>query len=378
MPTRVNKDAQVDRVLSTSEKGLARLQPDSLDGSILGAMRDGISVHLASGEITWVNSALSKMYGKPLSELKGLSCGQVFHAESPSCPHEQVLATGQAEQLLDEFGPSGRVFSVRIEPLFEGENKPCGFVRVVHDVTRERHLSGQLLKAEQYATLGQLLFGITHDLGTPLNVILGYAEFLLMHTKPEDRGYKELTSIRDQTRRIAAMFAQVVDLARPARGQSGAIDLQTLMSSSLALIGHNLRQTGVTAGLTCRINSPLIYGEAPQLRQAVFNLLLNAGQHIGAGGTFQVVIEEAMGKPGFVRLAFLGTEASGIAHDFSISFAILFGSESEIGTAGIGLHLTRRILEDAGATTGLTEAGEQGVGLAVYLPVDGCKRSDDH
>ena len=374
MPTRAN-NAKADRALSSSAKGTVGTQPDMPWSSILDAIPEGISVHSASGEIAWANRKLCDIYRRPLSELKGLSCGQVFHGEASGCPHEQVLASGHAVQLVDEVRLSGRNLSVTLEPLFDECNQPCGFLRVMRDVTGERHAHEQLLKAERFASLGQLLSGVAHDVGTPLNVISGYAEFLLMRTKPEDRGYKELSAILDQSRRIAGMFGQALDLARPAQGRTDAIDIKALLADSLDLVGHHLRKMDVTVGLTCRINKPLIYGEVPQLRQAFFNLLLNAGQYVGAEGRLQVVVDEAADMPGFVGLAFLGTEASGVGHDFSASFAILFAAQSETETAGIGLYLTKKILDEAGARIVVAEAGEQGVGLMIYLPVNAGSRA---
>lgn len=368
MPTRVN-NSNSHQALPGPEKGTLGTLTDSPWTSIFDAMREGISVHSASGEILWANKMLCRIYSKPLSELKGLSCCQVFH-DSPACPHEQMLAAGTAVQLVGEVLVSGRNLSVTFEPIFDEHNNTCGFIRVMRDVTGEHHAQEQLLKAERFATLGQLLSGVAHDVGTPLNVISGYAEFLLMRTKPEGQGHKELSAILNQTRRIAAMFGQALDLARPAQGRTDAIEIKALLADSLDLIRHHLREADVKAGLTCRIIPPLVYGEAQQLRQAFFNLLLNAGQQVGAGGRLQVVIDEAAGAPGFLGLALFGTDASGAGHDFSGSFAAFCAARSETETAGIGLYLTRRILDEAGAKIAFTEAGEQGVGLMIHLPVN--------
>jgi len=279
--------------------------------------------------------------------------------------------------MIDLVRISDRSLSVAIEPVFDGEKELCGFIRVMRDVTSQRRALEQLLKAERFATLGQLISGVLHDAGTPLNVISGYSEYLLMGRKPEDRGYKELSAIIDQTRRIAAMFGQALDLARPAQGRRDPIDIQSLIADSLALVGYHLRTAGVTASLTCRIDKPLIYGEASQLRLAVFNLLVNAGQSIGLSGRLQVVVDEAKDNAGFVGLALLGTEATGSAHDFSRSFAALFGRNVEREAGGIGLFLTGRILAEAGANVLVTEASGQAGGLLIYLPVNaGSRRSD--
>src|SRR5437867_6464625 len=137
MPTRVN-NSNADHDLPGSEKGTLGTLTDSPWTSILDAIPEGISVHSESGEILWANRKLCRIYSKPLSELKGLSCCQVFQ-DSPACPHEQVLAAGTAVQLIGEVLVSGRKLSVTFEPIFDEHNNTYGFIRVMHDVTRERH-----------------------------------------------------------------------------------------------------------------------------------------------------------------------------------------------------------------------------------------------
>ena len=370
MPTRVN-NSNAHRALSGPENGSLDTLLDSPLTSILDAVAEGISVHSASGAILWANKKLCDIYCRPLSELKGLNCDEIFHAPGIACPHKQVLASGDAAKAVDEVRVSGKNLSVTIEPLFDRSNNTCGFARVVRDLTVEIRAQEQLLRAERFATLGQLLSGVAHDVGTPLNVISGYAEFLLMRTKPESQGFKELSAILDQTRRIAAMLGQALDLARVPQGRTDAIEIKALLADSLDLVGHHLRKLNVKVHLTCRITPPLVYGEAPQLRQAFFNLLVNAGQQVGSGGSIQVVIDEAADIPGFLSLALLGTDASGLRHDFSRSFAVFLPARNETETVGIGLYLTKRILDDAGARITFTADEEQGVGIVIYLPVGG-------
>jgi two-component system NtrC family sensor kinase len=373
MPTRVH-NAKTGRALPGSEE-LAVSTPSEFLHSILDAVPEAISIHATSSNIVWANQMLCDIYGRKLSELEGLACHQIFHGPDVACPHEGVLEAGSAVQIDGEVRVSGRTFSVTLEPLLDEKNNTLGFTRVMRDVSNERQTQEQLLRAERFATLGQLLSAVAHNVGTPLNVISGYAEFLLMRKNPEDQGYKELTAILDQTRRIAAMFGQALDMARPAVGRNDAIDIRTLLTDAIDLVGHHLRTAGVTARLTCITDKPLIYGEASQLRQAFFNLLLNAGRGLGAGGSLQVSIDDTADRPGFVGLAFLGNEAGGAEHDFSTSLPLFFAKQSESGSTGIGLQLARKILADAGAIVCGAEGGQQGSGFMVYLPVNADKRT---
>ena len=371
MPTKVH-NAKADSALSGSEKLTVETQPDLQQYSILNTMPEAISIHSASSKISWANEKLCDIYRRPLPELLGLTCDQAFHGEGPDCPHEQVIAAGDAVQIDSEVRVAGRSFSVTIAPLRGQRDNSRGFTRVMRDVTAERRAHEQLLKAERYATLGQLLSAVAHNVGTPLNVISGYAEFLLMRKNPEDQGFKELTAILDQTRRIAGMFGQALEMARPPLGRADAIDLKAVLAESRDLVGHHLRTAGVTASLTCITDKPLIYGEASQLRQAFFNLLLTAGQCLGAGGALEVVIDAA-DRPGYVSVAFSGTDGNGEGHDFSTFLPLFSVAQSRVDSTLIGLYLTAKILSDAGAMIGNTEVGQHR--LMIYLPGSTEKRN---
>ena len=373
MPTGAD-NLKADPVPSTSERAILGTLADSLWASIVDSMSEGVSVHSTSGEILWANQKLCELYCKSVSELKGLTCGDVFHDDVAACPHEQVLAAGSAARIVGDVCVSGRRLAVTVEPLRDERDALFGFIRVSRDVTSERRTKEQLLKSGRFASLGQLFSGIAHDVGTPLNVISGYAEYLLMRTEPSGQGHKELSAILDQTRRIAAMFGRALDLARPPQGRTDAIEIKALLEELLDLAGHHFRKADVKAGITCRMAPPLIYGEASQLRQAFLNILLNAGQQVGTGGRLQLVIDEGADMPGFLRLSLCGTEGSGIGHDFSRSLAGLIPGENESETAEIGLYLTRTILDAAGATI-RAAAGEQGVGLMICLPLNDKSRS---
>ena len=368
MPTRVN-NTKVDRESASPGRTIPDDQIDLQWTWVIDRLPEAISIHTLSGEIAWANQELCNLYQKPLSELKGLSCSEVFHESDSSCPHEQVLSTGQSARNENELNLSGKTFSVTLEPLFDESNQQRGFVRVMRNVTGERNAQEQLIKAERFATLGQLFSAVAHDVGTPLNVISGYAEFLLMRKNSEEQGYKELRSILDQTRRIAAMFGQALEMSRPTQGRAAAaVDLNTLVTESLTLGAQHLRNADVDAVITCTIANPLIYGEASQLKQAFFILLLNAGQAVGAGGRLQVVIDQTAEMPGFVRLLVLGTDKAGGEHDFSVSLGGSLTTQGGTRMTGIGMHLAKNILVEAGARICFSAGSEPGLGLVIYLP----------
>lgn len=333
--------------------------------AVLDSLSDPISVHSVTGQIVWANKRLCEVYSITLSELVGLSYEQAFHTEGTATLDDEACGGTQTEY---EVTVRERLWSVTIKPL-SPDDKALGFVRHMHDVTEQRRARRQLLDAEKFASLGQMLFGIAHNIGTPLNIISGYSEFLLMRTKPDEQGHKELSAILDQTKRITLLLSEALDVVRPGQRPPSPIDVKDLLADVLNLAAHYFRKTEVSVQLTCGTGSPLIYGGAPQMRQAFFSLMLNTSQSVGIGGRLEVVIGESDGMPGFLSVSLWGTEGSGRAHDFSRSFRSFVDGGNELVATGFGLSLARQVLDAAGAMVAFGGAGDRGVPIVLHLPV---------
>ena len=331
--------------------------------SILDSVSEAISAHDDSGKIVWANRRMQELYSQTHEKLEGLSCQQLFHEDGSTCTHHQSVS-----QSDHEIEMAGATYSATIQP-FSFEGTDSGFICVMRDVTTERQALKRLLDAERYSTLGQLFSGLVHDVGTPLNIISGYSEFLLMRAKADQPGYKEQSAILFQTKRIAALLEDAVDLARPPQGRTLPIDLQSLFTQLLNLTEHHLRKANVKIELTCGIATPLIYGEASQLKQAFFNLLINAGRKLEGGGLLKVVLAQPSNRSEFLAVEVSGIDASGRGHDFSLSLSGLLTEPKRIVELEMGLLLARDILEKAGAKIGFGESRDSSAPLVVCLPV---------
>jgi PAS domain S-box-containing protein len=330
------------------------------------ALEEGLSAHSLSGETLYVNSRMLEMLGKAGSEIIGQSCEQVFHEEH--CPHQEALDTNSRIKIRGRFQASDTVYSLTISPMRDRYGKAIGYLRIVHDISESERAQEELLKAEHFATLGQMVSGIAHDVGTPLNIISGYSEYLLMKAGPEGKGQKELTTIIQQTRRIADFIKQMLYLARPAHGRKDAIELKGFLSDSIELMGSHLRKANVRASIKCESSSPVIYGDGAQLRQAIFNLIINAVQDVGEGGELSLIVDEPADRSNLALILISGRESGGIAHDFSDAFSGLLLNGKQSGARGMGLLLAREILKDLNASIEFIKEGEQGTSLALLLP----------
>jgi len=328
--------------------------------TLLDFLDEAVSIHTKDGHVLYINARLLETLGGEADAWLGRRCDELF--PQGDCPYEEALRS--EEPVRSRSAVDGR--TVTIVPLQGGAGEAAAFARIV---SRPETLSQDaLLKAEHFATLGQMMSGIAHDVGTPLNIISGYAEYLLMRTKPEETGHKELMAILEQTRRVAEYIRIMLDLARPSQGRVDAIELKGFLGDSLDLMGSHLRKASVRVALDCKSAPPVIYGDGPRLRQAFFNLLLNAGKRLGAGGQLELSIEQPAEMPGFIGVQLSGVDREGRSQDYAKTFAGFLSAERRWGAEDMGLALAKEILDDYGAKVAALPVNGRGVALVVYLP----------
>jgi nitrogen-specific signal transduction histidine kinase len=341
---------------------------DSIWKQSLDCLPDGISIHQLNGTIIFANERLAEIYGRPVGRIVGLTPGEVFQTGEGDCPEGNTPEIGVAGVSEGRCKVGERVFNISIFPIIAGEQGAPGcYVRLMRDVSGQELARAQLLKAEQFATLGQMISGIAHDVGTPLNIISGYCEYLMMKTGAGNAGHKELATILQQTRRIAEFIRQMLDLARPPQARADAIELKGFLEESLDLISHHLRKADVKVRLKCDATPPLIYGDAARFRQALFNVILNACQKLGSKSEDEIHLGRLPDESGPITISLIGIEEGGVKHDFSRSFPGLLSTGSEPEPVGIGLSLAREILTEFGATVQAKPLEDSGVSLVISL-----------
>ncbi len=370
------RKAQVDRE-SRKSNGAAPAESGDRAGeegvvrqcatAIIDALPDAITVHSSDGTVLMANSRFLEIHSLEPQEVVDRSCAELFHSDEAACPHEKLGQDSRSVTLPAWSKIANRYYSIVINPVFDEAGNYSGFVRAMQDVTDRHRAQEELKKAERFATLGQMISGIAHDIGTPLNIISGYSEYLLMRRPPDAEGTKELSTILQQTRRISEFIKQMLDLARPSQGRTDAIGLKGFLSESLDLMGHHFRKSGVKVALSCADTLPLVYGDAPRLRQALFNVILNAAHLVGACGRVDILVKEADETLAGVIITLAGTVEGGERHDFSKSFArFLNPAVSEAGS--MGFALAREVFDEFGARAEIAAEGQEAGSLIFYIP----------
>ena len=245
-----------------------------------------------------------------------------------------------------------------------------GTALIMRDVTQLKQYEMELRQTEKLSFIGQISTGIAHEIGTPLNIILGNAEYLMMDVKSGDRDYDELKMIIGETNRIAKLIQQLLDFARPKRMRSKPVLLNTEIESVLQLLKNQLDKSSIKLTLRLSDGIPNVFGDAAQLQEVFVNLIVNAIHSMEKGGELTISTSvNGAADGGSLEVAIADT-GCGIPEENLQKIFNPFFTTKEVGKGtGLGLAITQRIIQDHKGTIAVESAVGKGTVFRLSFPI---------
>ena len=163
--------------------------------------------------------------------------------------------------------------------------------------------------AEDLASIAELASGLAHEIGTPMNIILGYAR-MLEGSSITDKERERAQMICEQTKRVAKLIQTLLNLAHPRPTQHVPVELSDIIEESLGFVKEKLRIHGITVERKFD-DTPAIRGDPEKLQQLFLNFFINAVDAMPNGGALRVSLVRGGTGEVQVRVADTGTGISG-------------------------------------------------------------------
>ena len=222
-----------------------------------------------------------------------------------------------------------------------------------------REAQAARVQAERLATLGRISAGLAHEIRNPLSSIRMHVQVLGRQPGADSATSRLLLAEID---RLDGILSELLTWARPSELRREAVDLGVLLDEALELMRPQLEHRGIRVSRHADAVPPL-NGDRERLRQLLRNLLANARDALGTGGTLTVRL--APGGAG-VRLE-VADDGPGIPAEIRDRVFEPFVTGRRDGT-GLGLALAKRAVEDHGGALGF-ESGSGGTVFRVDLPL---------
>jgi signal transduction histidine kinase len=223
------------------------------------------------------------------------------------------------------------------------------------------HAKAQLRDLQRLAEVGTLAAGLAHEIGTPMNVILGRAEYHMQRTG-EEATKKGLETIAGQVERITKIINQLLTFSRRRPVEPRPMDIKQTIGDCLEMVHERLVRHRIQAETTFEGPVPIIHADPDQMGQVLLNLVINAIHAMPEGGKLRVGMQ-SNGDGVSLTVADTGC---GIPPAHLPKIFEPFFTTKEVGKgSGLGLPVVQGIIEEHGGS--ITVESEIGRGTTFYI-----------
>ena len=385
--------------------------------ALIANLRKGIVVEDPAGRITQVNAAFCQMWG--LTAAPEALIGRLT-ADVGRPPDGLLVDPAGARASWSRLSSSqGAVFDMELRTTdgrmvlcdyvpFEIDGAPAGGVWIYRDATQHHDASieirrlnqeleqrvaarteelartnfdlenslrrlgqtqEQLIHAGKMAAVGTLIAGLSHELNNPLGIIVGYVQGLLRRTPPDATTRASLEAIERQSQRCAHLVRSLLDFSRNRPATREDVMLEPLIERAFELTQGDARRRSVELRWRPRPPLPVIKACAQEIESTLLNLLSNAIDATPATGSVTVAASAA------TRDGLAGLEVDVIDTGTGIPRGVLprifdpFFTTKPVGEGtGIGLALTRQVIDGHGGRIEVRTAEGVGTTMRLWLP----------
>jgi PAS domain S-box-containing protein len=288
-------------------------------GAILDTTAEGVVMFDAQGNVNSCNRSAEALFGFDGAELVQHNLAELFAPESQAAVKEYlagIKGSGVASLLDHGREVLGRVRGGGLIPLSMtmGRTQAQGpnFFAVFRDLSQTKKSENQLREARRLAdraatAKADLLARISHEMRTPLNAIIGFAEVMIderFGALGNERYIEYMKDIRASGERVIAIIDDLTDLSRIETGRLDLAfanqNLNELVESCVAVMQPQANRERIIIRTSLAHMLPPVVADASALRQITLNLIGNSIHLANAGG--QVIVSTAQSDFGEVIL----------------------------------------------------------------------------
>lgn len=340
--------------------------------TVLGGLEEDILLLDGAGHVVDANSNLFVRLDRGRDDVIGLHCreiegGDFCRRDRRECPFEETLVTGKkAEAVHTKLDEDGRLqyFRVYTYPLFDERGQLSRVVELRRDITTRTHIEQRLQQAHKMAAIGELSTYIAHEIRNPLFAIGGFASSLLKRNELDPQAREKVSIIYEESQRLDDILRSILSYARPTEARVEEVDVNVVAGETVKLMALGCEPQGICLDVDLAPGIARAKGVPDLLKQCLINMIKNGMEAMAQSGgtiTLRTGMRDSMV---FVQVR---DEGVGIPEDVLHKVFNPFFSTKDKGS-GLGLAMTRKIVEEVGGTVDLVSEFGRGTTVTILLP----------
>ncbi|MHC1727151.1 MAG: ATP-binding protein [Syntrophobacteraceae bacterium] len=273
-----------------------------------------------------------------------------------------------------------RLLALTADPQTEGSiderdevkalgRKIQGLIESVDTTRTELEQSrSHLLQSEKLAQIGKLAAGVAHSIRNPLTSVKMRLFTMERTLSLSDAEKEDFDVISEEIRHIDTIVQNFLEFSRPPKLKIQRVSPSDVVDMAIQLLHHRIESYGVTIELMRHKRLPEVDADPEQLKEVLVNLIVNACEAMGDGGSILVSEEEGTTGPmGRVSVIRVSDNGPGISESIRDRIFQPFFTTKEEGT-GLGLSIAARIIEDHKGWLNFKCRPNKGTTFTITLP----------
>ena len=275
----------------------------------------------------------------------------------------------KVDGLKEEFGELASSFNDMADSIKEQMRRMREAEQTLEKANQELKVAQeQMVRAETMAALGTLSSGISHELSTPLSVILNMTQLMKQEVKDDPALLKDMEVVEYEANQAIKVTRSLLGFARSTKSKKERIDVNRVLEDLFKILEFQPAAKSVKLDKRLAPDLPLICADSGQIRQVFLNIILNAIQAMPDGGeldisTGRAISEDTEGVEITIRDTGVGIPKGDIADIFQPFF-----TTKEDGT-GLGLAISYGIVKEHNGDIEVKSEVGHGTTFRIFLPV---------
>ena len=363
-------------------------QLETFNRNIIQSLDAGLLTIDLYGKINFLNRTAEKMLNRSGEELKNISIYNVFPEikelkdEVKMEPSDPLSDYQRYEMVFSNHDGRRIYFGFSISPLTDPDGSLIGHTLIFQDITKFKEMEEQIKRSDKMAAIGLLAAGIAHEIRNPLASLSGSIQLLYSELILDHRQQHLMEISLRESERLNALISDFMLFAQPPQTNKVPWEVRKIIEETVELFTHS---PSFHEGIHIIPPNPCenfeVMVDPSQMKQVLWNLLINASQAMGNGGEIRIHLEKgedhllSMVPPWspqrevkeWVKIAITDSGNGIVPEEKEQIFEPFFTTKD--GGTGLGLSIVHKIVENHSGVIKVDSEVGKGSTFTIFLPV---------